>query len=643
MKSEELIYARVKLSNLPNRKRLYLSKNCKEIYYVNNKEKVYIYKNDKFEMKHEYDFLKTKLVSEGTNGWYKILLNVDVEKINTIVRQPYNLNGRRHLFDIFKQCYIEMTNNYVSHVILNLYENMLMKRDDYNSFIEWFIKKEMNNNIYSYNGNNIYKVGTFYVDLLKGQFLKDLKLLTCNLNGGIIYDTTLFWIENIINSIKSSDIKVFDNNSFVNTKCTLIICEKMLCPLWVNKLKSLECRISYKLIQTSKDHKSFQYKDILELDYLIISGDYLMNKKYLSLFDDYNINNISLKEILEIIKNEFGEFENIKCKTDVMFSIFNWSRIIIDSTSFYTSMRDPLNFELLMTFNSNIKWIHLAKMPIVNIEYINIFKYLLNTIDVSFPLYSESKIIYIDDLLYVFNTKSNNNTVINEQIITIKSGKLEQHVNKYISNLKGISIDQFYDNINNLYENIITRQMYVNMMEKINKQVEFDNLFCPICYSKSNQDDVLFTECGHYYCIECVLTHLNYNNTCPLCRSELTIKKLHYVDDDCKNDKANELIKVMMNMKDRIYIYVNTLKCKKYLSNYLRNYGLYDNIIWLSSETLSTNILLDSEKYKSINILFYDICTNIEEIRSELKKLHFFNVNIYYFFYDIMQNKVKNK
>ena len=129
MKNQELIYARIKLLNQPAGKQLYISNDCKQIFYYNKQDKVYIYDDANYEIKQTFDFMKAKLVSEGSNGWYKILLDIDIDKINMALRQPYNINGRKHLFDIFKKCYNEIINNYVSHLILNLYEDIFIKKE----------------------------------------------------------------------------------------------------------------------------------------------------------------------------------------------------------------------------------------------------------------------------------------------------------------------------------------------------------------------------------------------------------------------------------------------------------------------------------------------------------------------------------
>ena len=642
MKNQELIYARVKLLNPPSGKQLYISDDCKQIFYYNQQEKVYMYNDNNYEIKQTFDFMKTKLVSEGASGWYKILLDIDIDKINIVLRQPYNINGRKHLFDIFKKCYNEITNNYISHLILNLYEDILIKRKNDNDFIEWFLLMESNTKSYTHFPQNIYKIGTVYIDLSKGQFLKNTKLDNVKFNGGMIYDTTYSWIDKIISCImnqQKTNSFIHLQNSFMYSNCTLIICDKTMCTYWMNKISMNNKNHSIKIINIQKDHKNISYNDLIVFDYLIINSDYFINKKYISVIDDYNINNNSLKEILKIIKEEFQTFDNIKNKTDVILSLIKWNRIIIDSASMINFIKDNYAFELLMTLEANNKWIHMDKMPTIHNNYISIFKFILSNSGIAFPLYENSKIIYLNNIMYVFDDNVKNNINIKEKSVFVKSGKLENGIKNYADKSK-ININKFYEITNILYENTISRQKYVNMMDIIGMNVEFNNLKCSICYNIFNQEEVLFTKCGHYYCVECILENLEYNNDCPLCRRSITIKSLHYVDDECNNDKANELLKTIKNINGKVYIYINLLKSKKYLLSYLRNYGIGNSIEWLYNDASKTQLLINNETGNKIDIIFYDVCENIDEIKKYLKLKNFKNVNVYYLFYDILQDKL---
>jgi hypothetical protein len=133
MKTQELIYARVKLPNID--KKLHIAKDCTEIFYYNEKVKVLLKKLD-YQIKQNFEFIEIKLVPNGENGWYQITVTINLEKMELILKEPYNIHGRKCLFEIFKKCYEESTYNYVSHLILNLHEDLLKKNTN---FIKWFI------------------------------------------------------------------------------------------------------------------------------------------------------------------------------------------------------------------------------------------------------------------------------------------------------------------------------------------------------------------------------------------------------------------------------------------------------------------------------------------------------------------------
>jgi hypothetical protein len=58
-------------------------------------------------------------------------------------------------------------------------------------------------------------------------------------------------------------------------------------------------------------------------------------------------------------------------------------------------------------------------------------------------------------------------------------------------------------------------------MEKPNKQPENDpkiDFECPICL------EIMFkpsrTPCKHFFCLQCLINHLEYERKCPMCRRE---------------------------------------------------------------------------------------------------------------------------
>lgn len=42
---------------------------------------------------------------------------------------------------------------------------------------------------------------------------------------------------------------------------------------------------------------------------------------------------------------------------------------------------------------------------------------------------------------------------------------------------------------------------------------------CPICLEKIHKKGIAITECGHKFCLKCILINYYRSNKCPLCRS----------------------------------------------------------------------------------------------------------------------------
>ncbi len=48
---------------------------------------------------------------------------------------------------------------------------------------------------------------------------------------------------------------------------------------------------------------------------------------------------------------------------------------------------------------------------------------------------------------------------------------------------------------------------------------------CSICLGEIQERNSVVTQCDHYYCLSCLLKHLELDNKCPLCREEIEEKR----------------------------------------------------------------------------------------------------------------------
>ena len=65
---------------------------------------------------------------------------------------------------------------------------------------------------------------------------------------------------------------------------------------------------------------------------------------------------------------------------------------------------------------------------------------------------------------------------------------------------------------------------YANPPQKEEKEEEKPKNSCAICLEQQEHDqtkNLATTPCGHTFCLTCLLGHLKYNNSCPLCRAPI--------------------------------------------------------------------------------------------------------------------------
>ena len=69
----------------------------------------------------------------------------------------------------------------------------------------------------------------------------------------------------------------------------------------------------------------------------------------------------------------------------------------------------------------------------------------------------------------------------------------------------------------------IEKHEYANLLSK--KQIETakqcHTTECAVCYDKIGNKNNCVTPCGHTFCFQCMMSCLNYKNTCPICRQVL--------------------------------------------------------------------------------------------------------------------------
>jgi hypothetical protein len=65
---------------------------------------------------------------------------------------------------------------------------------------------------------------------------------------------------------------------------------------------------------------------------------------------------------------------------------------------------------------------------------------------------------------------------------------------------------------------------------------------CCICYEPIGEKNNCVTQCGHKFCLKCLMMSMSRNNTCPCCRTELipSSEEEDDQDEDFEDDEEEE-------------------------------------------------------------------------------------------------------
>jgi len=125
-------------------------------------------------------------------------------------------------------------------------------------------------------------------------------------------------------------------------------------------------------------------------------------------------------------------------------------------------------------------------------------------------------------------------------------------------------------------------------IEPITAKISEDN--CSICLG--DFIDMVVTECGHFYCKECIQCCINKSNgKCPMCREDLTMKKIHALAND-KGNKENNKPLDYLTSKYGSKIGKLIGLCRKLISNPNNRiiiFSQWDKLLTLIGSTLKEN------------------------------------------------------
>jgi hypothetical protein len=91
---------------------------------------------------------------------------------------------------------------------------------------------------------------------------------------------------------------------------------------------------------------------------------------------------------------------------------------------------------------------------------------------------------------------------------SFKTSKYMAGINEYVNE----SLNEYLKNIREGSQTTIVVENPIESAES-NESNE-----CSICYDTMGDKNCCVTECGHKFCLKCLLMAMDRNNTCPMCR-----------------------------------------------------------------------------------------------------------------------------
>ena len=282
-------------------------------------------------------------------------LYLDTNILNKYLKDGIEIKYRKEIFAFLKNNFEILTNK--SYKLLNLNEiniidkyklifNELLSLDDIENLkniINISSKILKNKNKFKIiDKNNIKLNKNFYANIQYSCFfcLKDINK-TYQYNGLILNNIdnhknkifsifTINHINNTYHNIISKNI-LEKTKLQINTKCSLIITEKVNFKDWTNIINKCN-NFKIMLIKSKQDLKNIYNKDILYYDFLIIDIKFIYNKyfnEYFQKYSDLEYKNINISIINSLYENSYNK--NIEeCKLINLY-LFKWNNIIFDN------------------------------------------------------------------------------------------------------------------------------------------------------------------------------------------------------------------------------------------------------------------------------------------------------------------------
>lgn len=588
-----LLYKRLQL-NTPEDAKVYLSKNMSKIYYLKKEEEKIIEILDLNIPDELQTFLTCEIICEKYNDWYKIVIYVNLEKFNELVRSPYKLSARKEFFEIIRRCSSQQDHNYESHTNINMKEDILRPRDTHRQIrikkhkqclldnlenSKWILYREKCANLRYKFYKDIYKLDQHYINFKEG-VIKDDPGREIKIKGGIITDKLdCYWIKSFLQTIthctRTYTPPLCDN--LIRSRATLIICKSVMCNYWYDQINDINPKLKVIKINSKSKHNEISYNRIIKSNFVIVSIDYIKSKSYRKIWGNYLINdNISLQDVYNMILRDNINNKKFNNNKNPIFSLIHWKRLIIDNESFDYFLEDNNVSNIIYSIKSSYRWLNINS-PNINNSYDHI-SFLSNT-KITTPIYDDDDHIHLLKNIIRSFDNSKISSKCNSKIKLIE-------MNPIIKTINDLCKDDIYKTtilINKLSSNRLSKPKLKQLLKTkslYSSSVINDILstnICNICQEEKEKQYLIVTDCGHTYCASCVIENLRYTTKCAICRSNIDIDNIYPISYSSKTDKYSRIIK-NIPIGEKTIIYISDMNVIEYLKKLLNRTDISYNI-----------------------------------------------------------------
>ena len=375
-------------------------------------------------------------------------------------------------------------------------------------------------------------------------------------------------------NINYSQIETFGfNKVFLNIsthiesyKTNLLVIPHNLFFQWSDYIRNISDDISYKLIKHKKNLEEF-IKDAKKLNNydLILITDF----HFKQMSNIINLNNIKINRVIfdEIDSLKIPNNKNILCKFYWFLTASYGNLLYPTGHEYYDDRIDKVIKKANgLTNKGYIRdlFINITYKRYKRFAHILVLKNNDSYIDKSFNIPEPNQFIIeckdpIETKLLngivdknVINCLNADNAKGAIALFDAKQKKTEENIidiviERYISNISNINVQieatrqLIYDNNNrerNEQEREIRvkrlndkKQVFEDKIKDIKNRIKSTNICC-ICYDETIENKSLVKCCSNTFCFECINLWLAKNNSCPLCKEQLTRNDLFLIQNN---------------------------------------------------------------------------------------------------------------